>query len=739
MHRMQHLNYIFRLSDLIKKFGVAQYLTKYQCYRNQTGTSDSSLDAEMITSISRALELYGASVKQDKLLKGKEAYEYLKILAETKKSKEKHRYAALLSETKNVMYDRLNQHEREAGGVLFDVLRAIHKSYGLPGVWPNYTLLINIYMESKDYSRRYIENLYPSDYGRPMEVKVHHVYVDPKAAHDPKPKEAEKVVDIVDPIKYVLTMAKSWDEKNQTLKNDLDKAKENHEMLIESSKKLFLLNKEQYEYIKSRHLESHEPLIKETEEEKKVASKLFEILKYAVNKTSKVADREIAQFALNSFHMLVDFHHASLRPVESSQSQRDLQHLSKEEVLPKILERLKKDLGEKLYKNAMEELRDLQEKDDDIMANHELRIRRQRWDELSYEIKVQRLKEMEESDEFQNDVHKALCKARKENIPGYDKALEYLASLLMSETLYNSRDTYRMGEGIQPESPDRPRSSDRSTSTSFTLGSPGADQSELQQKVAILQSEIDFQQNQIQDLTTRLSKFATQQLTQGNPNIADLSDRNRPTNIGEKFGQVFDEEWSEAYDVLKGVCRNDLDIMQTLIQLIQSCYAFCQEIAAQQQKTMEDQLQATIWTPMAKVSGKTTLSRKQSIGADALSTITEKYAREYRKAAGACSVEGVTKLYREQRLEADVPKLKRDAKSMKKISDYTDKLIEYTWYMVIQDPPMVLQFIKKGEKISQQQYTYHEKKGMTAEMCVWPALFLYDGGPVVKKGYVLPQ
>ncbi|KAK3103879.1 hypothetical protein FSP39_022624 [Pinctada imbricata] len=46
MHRMQHLTYIFRLSDLVKKFGVAQYLTKYQCYSNQTCTSDSSLDAE---------------------------------------------------------------------------------------------------------------------------------------------------------------------------------------------------------------------------------------------------------------------------------------------------------------------------------------------------------------------------------------------------------------------------------------------------------------------------------------------------------------------------------------------------------------------------------------------------------------------------------------------------------------------------------------------------------------------
>lgn len=30
--------------------------------------------------------------------------------------------------------------------------------------------------------------------------------------------------------------------------------------------------------------------------------------------------------------------------------------------------------------------------------------------------------------------------------------------------------------------------------------------------------------------------------------MADLSDKNRPTKIGEKFGLLFDEEWSEAFE-----------------------------------------------------------------------------------------------------------------------------------------------------------------------------------------------
>ena len=49
----------------------------------------------------------------------------------------------------------------------------------------------------------------------------------------------------------------------------------------------------------------------------------------------------------------------------------------------------------------------------------------------------------------------------------------------------------------------------------------------------------------------RLSRFASQQLTEGNPNIADLSDIHRPTRLGEMYSQLFDDEWSEAFEALK--------------------------------------------------------------------------------------------------------------------------------------------------------------------------------------------
>lgn len=65
----------------------------------------------------------------------------------------------------------------------------------------------------------------------------------------------------------------------------------------------------------------------------------------------------------------------------------------------------------------------------------------------------------------------------------------------------------------------------------------------------------------------RLSSFASKQLTTNNPNIADLSDRNRPTKLGEKFEQLYDNEWSEAFEYLKGIPMEEDQILQTLVDI----------------------------------------------------------------------------------------------------------------------------------------------------------------------------
>lgn len=51
----------------------------------------------------------------------------------------------------------------------------------------------------------------------------------------------------------------------------------------------------------------------------------------------------------------------------------------------------------------------------------------------------------------------------------------------------------------------------------------------------------------------RLSKIAGSKLTSNNPDIADLSDDNRPTKLAEIFGQLYDDAWTDSLEELTEV------------------------------------------------------------------------------------------------------------------------------------------------------------------------------------------
>ena len=58
-------------------------------------------------------------------------------------------------------------------------------------------------------------------------------------------------------------------------------------------------------------------------------------------------------------------------------------------------------------------------------------------------------------------------------------------------------------------------------------------------------------------------------MADNNPNIADLGDMNRPTKLAEKFSEMYDNEWTEAFDSVVNECNLSeesaiKDLLQTL-------------------------------------------------------------------------------------------------------------------------------------------------------------------------------
>ena len=68
----------------------------------------------------------------------------------------------------------------------------------------------------------------------------------------------------------------------------------------------------------------------------------------------------------------------------------------------------------------------------------------------------------------------------------------------------------------------------------------------------------------------RLSHHISLKLADSNPNIADLSDMNRPTLLVEKFTALYDDEWTNAFDALQQnpVYGSETEIIGQLLQLL---------------------------------------------------------------------------------------------------------------------------------------------------------------------------
>ena len=72
---------------------------------------------------------------------------------------------------------------------------------------------------------------------------------------------------------------------------------------------------------------------------------------------------------------------------------------------------------------------------------------------------------------------------------------------------------------------------------------------------------------------SRLSKVLSSQLTDNNPNLADLSDMNRPTKLAEQFSELYDNEWTNAFGVLMKIEDDDFTVITKLLIIL--LVSFC--------------------------------------------------------------------------------------------------------------------------------------------------------------------
>ncbi|VDI64688.1 Hypothetical predicted protein [Mytilus galloprovincialis] len=212
-------------------------------------------------------------------------------------------------------------------------------------------------------------------------------------------------------------------------------------------------------------------------------------------------------------------------------------------------------------------------------------------------------------------------------------------------------------------------------------------------------------QEENEKLRDRLSQVAGSKLTDGNPAIADLGDPNRPTQLGEKFSELYDNEWTDAMEEL-GNAGDEKSNIITLRNIVEKSYDFGKIKSEKYAEGLESAL----------------LQISNSI--EVTPTIS-KYIKDHRKNTALLVVDSLFKSFLSSHTEFNV--------GGKDVQTFIKKTLSLCWLMTIQDPPVILTTELSG-KFNTDLFRHYTKSGSNVDYVVWPVVFLHDGGPIICKG-----
>ncbi|XP_052794436.1 uncharacterized protein LOC128227706 [Mya arenaria] len=320
----------------------------------------------------------------------------------------------------------------------------------------------------------------------------------------------------------------------------------------------------------------------------------------------------------------------------------------------------------------------------------------------------------------------------------------------------------------------------------------------LQEKAQSLEDRLAEALKAKDQALNRLSDIQCRLLKQGNPDIADLSDDNRPTNLGQNFKGLYEDEWTDALTFLTESRKkriSDEKAVETLYKLVQKCKSLCEEgVALQSARVAElvispdlagspisdgqtpssvNQLPAQALTPnralnipmnaagsnpirtgFASSMSAATRMRAEDVQTQQFSktfvvrrdkSIEQQGQGKEKALEGAIKdfCKNVAPLVIEQfNIETLISKINStqefpaDIFDNKDVIKFLTKCVRLCWLMQSQYPPMMLDFSHKpGDPSNKDILTAYSARGTRIAFIVWPPVNLHKGGPLVSKGY----
>ncbi|KAL3878874.1 hypothetical protein ACJMK2_031202 [Sinanodonta woodiana] len=229
----------------------------------------------------------------------------------------------------------------------------------------------------------------------------------------------------------------------------------------------------------------------------------------------------------------------------------------------------------------------------------------------------------------------------------------------------------------------------------------------------------DSRPNRSRDLLRR-SEEASLLLRQGNPNIADLSDTNRPINLAERFSELYSNEYTDAFEFLQEQGLDEEHIVYYLLRIVRYAYQYCRQRASEE---LTKRTHNVIQELMA--SNEFRIEEKRDI-------VVKGLAAKKLKMDAPGLQNDVCGTFAQKRFWTLFPK--EIDPTNETLVTYALNCVDIVWFMCVQDPPISMSWVHEGDIFDTSKYRAYTKNGTIVDFCVWPLVLLADSGPILTKG-----
>ncbi|XP_033743552.1 uncharacterized protein LOC117329634 [Pecten maximus] len=301
---------------------------------------------------------------------------------------------------------------------------------------------------------------------------------------------------------------------------------------------------------------------------------------------------------------------------------------------------------------------------------------------------------------------------------------------LTSETIKNERERYEVlmqaNERLQKEKNDLENRYQQIERICQGLDVENKNQKEemkgREEELRKVMKERDAAMEEKKLVMTRLSKEMGMKLSDNNPAIADLSDPNRATKLGEKYNELYDDEWTDALEKLCDVGYDEKAAIGELLGALKTCYRICVDLSEKQMTS----LQRTLLNPVL------TETTKQAWAESNNTTIAKPALKQLKECRKEISLYDVV-----QKITEHV--IKQYGRKAEHIPVFFKKCIELCWLMCLQNPPVVIgEDAAVSGTFNAERYKPYTNTGTIVSYNVWPPLLHHQNGALLVKGVVQP-